>query len=120
MLEITITDAEFYAFHGYYAEERIKGGQYLVSIKVHILVHEAIAQDNLADTLNYETLYQIAKTEMAISTQLIETLAHNIAEKVKQTSERIIFYEVEIKKLNPPLGGKLAYTSAKISNQIRK
>lgn len=73
---------EFYAFHGVYEEERVIGGKYIVDLIV--TVNDANTFDDLNKLINYETLYHIAKKEMANATPLIETVAHRIIQSVRE------------------------------------
>ena len=114
---IGLHDAEFYAYHGYYPEEREVGGKYLVCIEVNTNFEKGAATDDLLQTLNYETLYAIAKQEMEKPCKLIETVAQNIFTSVQGAfGAQIQALKVVVKKINAPLGGKVAYTYVAIES----
>jgi len=105
--EIALTDVRFFAYHGFYPEEQILGNTFLLTIRCTTkhLIEQA---DLLVNTINYETLYQIAKEEMDIPRKLLETVVQHILSRVKEKFSIIDELKVTLKKLNPPFGGDLA------------
>jgi dihydroneopterin aldolase len=63
--------------------------------------------DHLADTINYQEVYQVVKTEMEINAHLLESVARRILDAVMQSFPQIKSLQVKISKVNPPLGGKV-------------
>jgi dihydroneopterin aldolase len=114
MVEINLNAAEFFAFHGYYPEEQLLGSNFLVDISVSFLPTADLAEDNLLYTVNYEQLYNIACDEMKITRKLIETVAQAISGAIKQKFPFVKNTRVCIKKINPPLKGKVGYSSVVI------
>ena len=114
MVEINLNGAEFFAFHGYYPEEQLLGSMFLVDISVSFLPTANLAEDELSNTVNYEQLYNIACEEMKITRKLIETVAQAIADIIKQKFPFVENTRVSIQKINPPLKGKVGYSSVVI------
>ena len=57
--KVGINGAEFYAFHGFYEEERLLGNYFIINLKVGFRVnHEKITLEN---TVNYEGLLELVK-----------------------------------------------------------
>lgn len=104
---IKVKDLRFFSYHGFYPEEQILGNEYRVSIEVNIPFTESL-DDDLANTLNYEDLYAIAKEEMAVPQKLLETVAKNILIKTRSKGEYASSIIVSVCKINPPFGGDLA------------
>ena len=104
----------FKAHHGYYLEERKIGGQYIIDIEMEYDIQKAAEKDNLDDTINYETIYQLCKTEMSISRKLIETVGLNLAEKIKNKFPGILNMILTIHKINPPIDGLVDRASIRI------
>jgi dihydroneopterin aldolase len=111
MVEINLNGAEFFAFHGYYPEEQLLGCRFLVDLSVSFEPTADLAEDDLLNTVNYEQLYNIACEEMKITRKLIETVAQAIADTIKQKFPFVKNTRVSIKKINPPLKGKVGYSS---------
>ena len=69
MYTISLNNLEFHSFHGFYQEENLIGNTFLVEIVVELNDFN-FSIEELTTTVNYETLYQIAKEEMAIPRKL--------------------------------------------------
>ena len=115
MIKIALHGAEFFAYHGFYPQEEQLGNSYLVDIDVSFSPTGDIAEDKITHTVNYEHLYEIACDEMQRPKKLIETVAHGILDQVKAKYPNVDLIEVSIKKLNPPLGCKVAYSNVVIN-----
>src|ERR1700761_3843095 len=107
MVEINLNDAEFFAHHGYYAEEQLLGSRFMVDIAVKFEAQGNLDEDEIANTVNYEQLYNIACDEMKITRKLIETVAQSICNKIKEQFPFVSSIRVCLKKMDPPLKGKV-------------
>ena len=108
MIKVGLYGAEFFARHGYYKEEQILGNYFLVTIEATFNPQHPAINDDLEKTLNYEHLCSIAHEQMKITSQLLETVAQGMADAVMQQFPYINNLQVEVKKLNPPMKGKIA------------
>jgi len=116
MVEINLQEAEFFAFHGFYPEEQLLGCRFLVDISVSFEPVGDLSKDEIENTVNYEQLYNIACEEMQYTRKLIETVGQSIAGKIRQTYPFVTSIKVAIKKIDPPLKGKVAHSSVVIFN----
>jgi len=110
--QVSLLDARFFAYHGYYPEEQVLGNEFFVDIDV-TFIHPTAMEDRLGQTVNYEVLYQIARSAMQHPRKLLETVAADI---LNETLARFPFatsVRVAIRKSHPPFGGDRA--SAKVS-----
>ncbi len=98
---------EFFAYHGCFAEERVIGTRFIVDCTLEADTSIAQESDHLNDTINYQSVYLLVKTEMAIKSHLLEHVAQRILRALLSQFEGIVYAEVKISKLNPPLGGKI-------------
>jgi len=115
MVTIALKGAEFFAYHGFYPEEQKLGCKFIVDVEVDFTPVKNLADNELATTVDYEQLYNIVNVEIKITRKLIETVAQAIAGEIKHRfpfSENI---RVSIKKMNPPLMGKVDYSSVVIT-----
>jgi 7,8-dihydroneopterin aldolase/epimerase/oxygenase len=117
---IAIEGMKFYAFHGYYRQEQLIGTEFLVDVYVEVNITKAANSDQLIDTVNYETIYRIAKAEMSKKSKLIENVAERIIFKIKSFYANIEGLKVRISKLNPPLGNPVARTFIEMNENYRK
>jgi dihydroneopterin aldolase len=115
MITVALQGAEFFARHGFYPEEQLLGCKFSVDLAVAFIPVGKLDEDNLANTVNYELLYQITSIQMQQPKKLIETLAQAIIEEVKKEYSFVESIVVTIKKLYPPLPGRVAHSSVTIS-----
>lgn len=104
---IGIEGMRFYAYHGFYDEEQVVGNDYTVDVYIETDFGAAAQTDDLAGTINYETVFAIVRQEMTIKSRLLETIAERILARLKAQFGNIIHVKIRIAKLNPPLGGKV-------------
>lgn len=107
MAKILLENMEFYAFHGCYAEERAIGATFVVTLEMETDMEAAGHSDDLRDTINYETAYNVVKAEMAKPSNLIEHVAYRIKRAVRAAFPQLTAVSVSVSKLAPPLGGKI-------------
>jgi dihydroneopterin aldolase len=104
--KVAIKGAEFFAFHGYYKEERKAGNNFIIDAEVELKTFDS-DDDNIQDTVNYQHLYNICKEEMVSTQQLLETVVFNIITRFKNDLPNVSSGEVKMEKLGPQLGGKV-------------
>lgn len=115
MITVELHGAEFFAKHGFYPEEQLLGCKFLVDISVGFMPVGELSEDNLDNTVNYERLYQIACSQMQQPRKLIETLAQAILDGIKKEYSFVEAIVVTIKKLNPPMRGKIDHSGVTLS-----
>jgi dihydroneopterin aldolase len=115
MITISLNGAEFFAFHGFYPEEQKLGSKFIVDVEVSFKPIGDLKEDEIRNTVDYEQLYQIVSEQMAHTRKLIETVAQSIADGVKDQYPFAESVRVCLKKLNPPLKGKVDYSSIVIT-----
>lgn len=135
---IELEKMRFYARHGVFPQERAVGNWFEVSVS---LTYEADADmapdDNLAGTINYARVAEIVTHEMAIPSQLLETVALRIRRALldafassasaassaatvatagtavaTDASPVIISGSIRVAKITPPLGLPITSASA--------
>lgn len=120
MAKLSLEGMEFYAHHGYYEEETILGGYYVVDVYLETDIVKAAAKDDLSMAINYETIYMICKTVMSRPNKLIETVVERIALGVKHQYKNIKDITVRVRKKNPPLGGVVDQAVIEVKADFRK
>lgn len=104
----------FKAHHGYYLEEQKIGGQYEVDIEMEYDISPAAENDNLDDTVNYEIIYELCKSEMAHNRKLIETVGLRLVTRIRDRFPCILHMALTIHKINPPIDGLVDRASVRI------
>jgi|SRR5665213_1776781 len=115
MNTISLHDAEFFAYHGWYPEEQKLGNRFIVDIDVDFDAEKNFNEDEISGTINYEQMYEIVEGQMKQTRKLIETVARGIVDDTKKKFPAAKNVRVSIKKLNPPLKGKVAYSCITVS-----
>lgn len=117
MAKIRLEKMDFYAFHGCFAEEQAIGTHFCVDMELEVDTSKSQITDKLDDTVNYLSVYQTVKHQMAIPSKLLENVCERIANTVLDKFEGVEGLTVKVSKLNPPLGGKLAAVSVEINKK---
>lgn len=107
MATISISGMEFHAYHGCFKEEQLIGNTFIVDIILETDTSEAELTDDLRKTVNYASVYSLVKKEMEITSKLIENVARRILDAIIVSFPKVIFIELKVAKMNPPVGGKV-------------
>jgi dihydroneopterin aldolase len=107
MDRVELIDMHFYAYHGCFEEEQIIGNKFLVNFWAEADLSKPATTDNIEDALNYQLVYNVIKEQMEIKSHLLEHVARRILDAVKAQFPYIERAQVQISKLNPPLGGQV-------------
>jgi 7,8-dihydroneopterin aldolase/epimerase/oxygenase len=115
MHKITVEGIKVYAYHGCLEEEGKIGTNYIVDVTMETDFTEAAKTDDLNKTIDYVTVYNIVKEQMAIRSKLIEHVGQRIITELKKTLNGLNKVEVKVTKLNPPMNGNVERVSIIIS-----
>lgn len=117
MSTIRLKNIKIYAFHGCMLEEGQIGSDYLVNLKVKADLDKAENSDDLQDTVDYVLLNKIVKEEMVIRSKLLEHVGKRIVDKILITIASVDKVKVTVAKVNPPIGGDVAFVSVTVSGK---
>lgn len=98
----------FYARHGVMPQERQVGGEFLLSLVLHIDgrdAHHALCHDELEGTINYAEVYDLVRKEMMQPSALIEHVAARVARCLVRKFFTLRQVDVEVTKCVPPIAG---------------
>ena len=111
---IRLEGLRFHAFHGVMPQERQVGADFLLDLRVGYPLEQAMQSDEVADTLNYAVLYDLVAREMQQPSQLLEHVAGRIAASIGQAFPQVTSIDLELTKLNPPMGADCEGASVEI------
>ena len=94
----------FHAFHGVMAQERQVGGDFLMDLRVGYPLEKAMESDEVGDTLNYATLYDLVRNEMQVPSKLLEHVAGRIVKVIEENFPQVSSIDLTLTKQNPPMG----------------
>ncbi|OCX51644.1 dihydroneopterin aldolase [Mucilaginibacter sp. PPCGB 2223] len=115
MVRVALQGVRFFAFHGFYPEERVLGNHFIVDVDVEFLQQHHFTNDEIAHTVNYEQLYIIVAKHMKQPRKLLETVVQAIIDELKTTYPFVETIRVGLKKLSPPLPGIVEHSFIEIT-----
>lgn len=113
---INLEGIRLYGFHGCLEEEAKIGGNYIVDVYMTTDFSIAAKTDDLKETIDYCTVYEICKAEMAIRSKLIEQVCERIYTKISHTFPPLQTLHVRVTKLVPPMNGDVQKVSVEIKD----
>jgi dihydroneopterin aldolase len=87
-------------------------------VDVFVTFHSSEIGDEISKTINYVTLYQICKENFKLESKLIETVAYQILNQIKNEFKGLEQINIKIKKMNPPIKGQVQNSFVEL-NYIR-
>lgn len=114
MSRIELSGMKFFAYHGLYDHEREKGSWFKVDVSFDCDATNAINNDAIEGTVNYEEVYKIVKEEMEISSKLIEHVAGRIHNRLQKEVKGLSKLVTKLYKMEAPLGGPLDHVSIEL------
>ncbi|MBA3665482.1 MAG: dihydroneopterin aldolase [Bacteroidetes bacterium] len=113
---INIEGIKLYAFHGCLEEEAKIGGNYIVDVYMVTDFSEAAKTDDLSKTVDYCSIYEICKKEMAIRSKLIEQVCARMFTSIRSEFNTIDHLHVKLTKLQPPMNGDVEKVSVEMKD----
>jgi dihydroneopterin aldolase len=114
MSVISIEGMEFFAYHGCFKEEQVIGTKFRIDLFLEVDTSNAEKSDNLKDTVNYQSVFQLVKKEMETPSKLLEHVGRRVLDRIKKEFPHVEHARIKIRKLNPPLGGKMDFVSLEL------
>lgn len=108
---IVLQRMEFRAFHGCYELEQQVGNRFTVDLEITAELGEVASRDSVELAVNYLTVYEEVRKQMAVTQRTIERVAMNIIDALQDSFQQIRHVKCTVSKLAPPLGGKLEKVS---------
>lgn len=104
---IVLQRMEFHALHGCYELERKVGNRFTVDVEITAELGDVAAEDSVEKAVNYLTVYEVVREQMALTQRTIERVAMNIIDAIKERFDAVRHVKCSVSKLAPPLGGKI-------------
>jgi len=118
--KIILSGMEFYAHHGCFKEERQVGAHFKADVILEYDATQAAITDDIAQAVNYQSVYLEIKAIMQQPVNLLETLCQKILSMLKEKFPQVLHAEVTVHKMNPALGGKVGAVSVCFLNKYTK
>lgn len=114
---INLEGLEFHAFHGCYDLEQLSGSHFEVALEIVSPLGEVAERDDVTLAVNYLTVYEVVREQMAITQRTIERVAQNIIDALFERFGQIAQVKCTVTKLAPPLGGKVRKVSVTLTSE---
>ena len=108
---IRVRDIKIHTNHGCLEEEGKIGSDYIVNVEVHTDLTLSAHTDELNDTVDYVAIYNIVYEHMKRRVKLLETVVQRIIDDILKNHPTVKLAQVEVRKINPPIGGEVGYVS---------
>lgn len=108
---IELEGMEFHAYHGCYDLEQIVGNRFLVDVRIEADLKNAAKTDDIDQSINYLTVYEIVAAQMTLKSRILENVAKRIIDALYAEFPESLKVSVKVSKLAPPLGGKITKVS---------
>ncbi|MHA7863402.1 dihydroneopterin aldolase [Flagellimonas marinaquae] len=116
MGKIKLKNVRIHSNHGCLKEEMLIGSDYRVDLEISADLSQPAASDQLSETVDYVHLNNIIKEEMTVRSNLLEHVAKRIIDRIFNEIKEVTEVEVEVAKINPPIGGDVESVSVKLSS----
>ncbi|MBO0330888.1 dihydroneopterin aldolase [[Muricauda] lutisoli] len=114
MGKIRLKNVRIHSNHGCLKEEMLIGSDYRVDLEVTADLSKPASSDQLSETVDYVHLNNIIKEEMTVRSNLLEHVAKRIIDRIFEEIPEVTEVEVEVSKINPPIGGDVESVSVKL------
>jgi 7,8-dihydroneopterin aldolase/epimerase/oxygenase len=112
---IVLHEMVFRGRHGVSPAEQLNDQPFQVDIEMVLNLQPAAVEDDLARTVDYSAVFEVAKTVVeSTSFRLIEALAEAIAQEVLTAFSLISEVGVRVRKPEVPIEGQLAWAGVEI------
>lgn len=102
MTTVELQHIRLHAYHGLYDGEDKTGSPYEVNVKA--IYDEGNGEfDNLENTINYVSVFEIIQQKMKTPFPLLEQVAQEIVKEIKQRWPFAVEIMVSVYKLEPPI-----------------
>ena len=115
---INLEGMDFHAFHGCYELERLTGSHFEVSLRIVSPLGRVAEDDDVTQAVNYLTVYETVREQMAVTQHTIERVAQNIINALHCAFSQIVAVECTVTKIAPPLGGKVNRVSVTLKSDF--
>lgn len=114
MFSIHLHQVQIHAYHGLYEEEKVLGNDFVIDLRVNY--HPAtLPIQQLEQTINYVSLYELLQKHMQVPTALLETVISNISIDILAQFSLAEEVHMSIRKLHPPIAQFIGATGVSLS-----
>lgn len=115
MDKIIIKDLNIYAYHGVHEEEKIKGQNFVLDIKVWLDLTAPCKSDDVNDTVSYsEIIKKVTEAFTVTKYDLLERAAEVVVQTIFRAFAAVSECELLLKKPEAPIKADFSYVAVEI------
>ena len=112
--KVSLENIRLYGYHGASDNERELGQRFEVDVEITADLSEAVGEDKMAKTVNYEKVYRLVESEVVNERyHLLETMADKIARDVLTTFNALEVL-VRVRKPSVPIAGAIDHVEVEV------
>ena len=101
MLTIHLNNVSFFGYHGLYEFELVDGNIFTINATI---AYQPLAKiENIEQTIDYASVYQLIHSRMSIPTPLLETIVMDITNAILSTYPLAEEVYISLTKEKPPI-----------------
>lgn len=112
---IDLEEMQFYAYHGCFEEEQRVGNHFTVNISIETDCTLPSESDDIRDALNYVSVYELTRREIAVKSHLLEHVTRRIIDAIHDEFPYVLKVTAKVSKMTPPMGGQMRCVSVTLS-----
>ena len=104
---ILLQNLHFHSYHGVAPQEQLVGNDFTINLRLGTNFSQAMASDNVNDTVSYADIFAAVREEMNIPSKLLEHVAGRIIHRLYSEFPSISEIELTLLKRNPPMNADI-------------
>lgn len=113
-LIISVEGIEIKSYLGVYEEEKKIKNSFTIDVFVRVSNPQDYAKDDLAETIDYQQIYDIVLRKMEDVGNLLEAKAEAIIDAIYQLNQSISYIKLKIRKIKPLYMEKSAFAAVEM------
>lgn len=116
--QICLHQLRFHAFHGVTPAEQAVGSEFTIDVALTISRKlSELRSDRLESTINYAEAYSVIREAFMPTCRTLEAAASRVLEALFDAFPQLEGVEIEVSKINPPLGADCHSASVRLKAQ---
>ena len=117
MTWISLKGMKFKAPVGVYEEEKLNKNDIEIDVSVKVNTRKANSSDDLNETVDYQSLFDISKKVVLQVSNLLESISERIISQILEEHPPVKRVKIKVRKLNPPIEGECSFSEVSMKGK---